>query len=137
VTNRSYTHPRFPDLILRNDGGTQFDVCKGPLVVESFAGEEIPDTPTTSDAFANRRAEAYFSRLEKTLGRLEENLVARPRLRDFSDEQVLNDDQMLDLWEKAQAMQDGPEKDALLGRLRSVAHEFESAPQEIVNRLLS
>lgn len=136
-TNRIYTHPQFPDLTLRNDGSTRFTVAQGALQVESFVGQETPDVPEVSEAFAGRRAEAYFSRLGKAQKRLEENLVTQPRLRDFADEQVLNDDQVLDLWEKAQAMEEGPEKEEMLRRLRLVAHEFESAPQEIVHRLLS
>lgn len=141
---RSYRDSRFPHVEVRSDGHGQFDVVSRGKVVESFRGRENLNSKTVSEAFAARRAEVYFRRLaESAMEALDmappiddaASVVSYPS-RDFADETVLTSDQVLDLWERAQAMEPGPERDALVARLRHNMPEFESKAAAVVARLI-
>lgn len=141
---RSYRDSRFPHVEVRSDGHGRFDVVSRGKVVESFRGCEDLNSKNVSEAFAARRAAVYYRRLaESTMEALDmappiddtTSVVSDPP-RDFADEAVLTSDQVLDLWERAQAMEPGPERDALVTRLRRNMPEFESKAAAVVARLI-
>lgn len=140
---RSYRDSRFPHVEVRSDGRGRFDVVSSGKVVESFRGCEDLKSKTVSEAFAARRAAVYYRRLaESAMEALDmappidtTSVVSDPP-RDFADEAVLTPDQVLDLWERAQAMEPGPERDALVARLRRNMPEFESNAAAVVARLI-
>ena len=151
MEHRIYTDRRVPGLEVRNEGGPSFFVVDaGGRVLEEFDGYEDPDREMVSEAFAQRRAVAFFEREVKNNDRLiaeaaedlrrlrasEPTDVVDNQGRDFSDEQVVTPDGMLDMWEKAQAMPPGPEKEAAIAQVRTMASQMESAADEIVRRLL-
>lgn len=135
---RVYTDTRFHDLTVVNDGTACLTVMQNlpgaaPKVVERVRTLEKSGCAEISESFAGRMATAYFDALAETaLRRLETRMEAR----DFSDEQVVTPDRLLDLWEKAQAMEDGPEKTELMRQVREMAVCAESTAARIVNRLL-
>ncbi len=145
--HRIYTDPRYARLEVHNHGDTRFDVLdrKTGKVVESFAGREVARSTSVSAEFAQRRASAFFERLaeedrqeiRETAQAARDAEVAKRMGRDFSDEQVINPDSVLDGWEQAQAMEDSPEKAERLKQVRHAAAQLETAAEEVVRRLLS
>lgn len=135
---RVYTDLRFHDLTVVNDGTACLTVMQNhagvaPVVIERVRTREQAGQVSISEDFAGRMAADYFDNLAETaLRRIE--LAAEAR--DFSDEQVVTADRVLDLWEKAQAMPDGPEKTELLRQVHELAVRAESTAELIVNRLL-
>lgn len=134
---RVYTDARFSDVHIVNDGSSKLDVVQVSegrnVVVESIRTSEKPGSSAISEEFAARRAKAIFDGMaDEVLDSLGE---AGPG-RDFADEQVFNADRVLDLWEKAQAMAEGPEKERLLRMAREAAMHVEGTATEIVNSLL-
>jgi hypothetical protein len=144
--HRIYTDPRYARLEVHNHGDARFDVLdrKTGKVVESFAGREGVKSDVVSAGFAQRRATAFFERLavedrleiQETAQAARDAEVAKRIGRDFSDEQVINPDNVLDGWEQAQAMEDSPEKAERLQQVRSAAAQLETAAEEVVSRLL-
>lgn len=145
--HRIYTDPRYTRLEVHNHGDTRFDVLdlKTSKIVESFVGREVAKSSSVSAAFAKRRADAFFERLaeedrreiRETAQAARDAEVAKRMGRDFSDEQVINPDSVLDGWEQAQAMEDSPEKAERLKQVRSAATQLETAAEEVVRRLLA
>ena len=151
---RVYTDPRFPTLEVVNFGGTAFVVFE--LSPKSGRYEEIADfttyggnTASVLEETAARLAKNYFDDLERyeiTPGAPERDALGMPKdrdvsdvvnapARDFADEQVMTPDQVLDMWEKAQAMPDGPEKKALMAQVRAMSQQLES--RQVVDLLLA
>ena len=123
-TARVYTDPRFEDLHILNDGSTRMQViqteaAQKPVVIERFRTLEKAGSASISEAFAAGRAAIFFNQLAaETLNGMSRR-ISESQGRDFADEQVLTADRVLDLWERAQAMPDGPEKDALMAQVRA------------------
>ena len=148
---RIYTDDRFPGLEVINEG-TQFRVCTPKEgAVDQFQGQERCGSAEVSEAFAERRARLYFDRLMVSeLRQIDEDLEDRdelglPRDRDASfvnsdlpppPMEVLTPDMVLDMWERAQAMPEGPQKQALLRQVQSASAQLESAAEEVVDRIL-
>ena len=138
---RVYTDERFAGLHVTNDGSTQLSVIEHDpahgtsSVVERFETQESRGSSSISEAFAHRQAKRYFDALAaESLCSIHMGLAEAGR--DFADEQVLTADRVLDLWERAQAMPEGPEKEALLRQARDAAAQVESTASEIVKTLL-
>lgn len=145
--HRIYTDPRYAGIEIHNDGDARFRVITAGSgqVLDSFAGFEFPNQPTVSEDFAARRAKVYFERLIQEDRQLiaemaqavRDTEVAQRTGRDFSDEQVISPDSLLDGWEQAQAMEDSPEKAKRLKQLRAQAAQLETAAEEVVRGLLA
>lgn len=145
--HRIYTDPRCAGIEFHNEGDARFRAIdrRSGRVLDSFAGFEVPKQPTVSEAFAAQRAKAYFDRMvlenrqmaAEMAQAVRDTEVAERTGRDFSDEQVISPDSLLDGWEQAQAMEDSPEKAARLKQLRAQAAQLETAAEEVVRSLLN
>lgn len=153
---RIFTDNRFPGLEVVNEGRT----FRAELVeagqrqeVDQFESMELFESDELSQGFAARMAARYFDRLhEDVLRQIDEedeldalglpsdrdahDIVNNPG-KDFSDTfTVLTPDEVLAMWERAQGLPDGPEKEALMRQVRRAASELESTAEEVVSRLL-
>lgn len=163
VEPRIFTDTRFPGVAVHNTG-TRFEVRAGDVVVDTFYGFEHCDSKQVSESFAGRRAQRYFDVMHAAeLRQLDEELAGNSAPEwsgaDGSDDRdelglprdretdafnapsaqmgVLSPEAILDMWERAQSMPDGPEKEALLKQVRRALSQMESAAEAVANRLLA
>lgn len=141
--HRIYTDPRYVGIEVHNDGDARFRVVEtaSGRVLDSFAGScQAP----VSEESAGKRAQVYFERMAgedrqiiAEMAQAADAVVAQRTGRDFSDEQVVCPDTVLDAWEQAQAMEDSPEKAARLQQVRAQAAQLETAAEQAVRELLA
>lgn len=158
---RVFTDPRFPGLEVHNDGDNVFRVYE----THAGETHEI-DAFTThpgqvDDAAAGRRAKDYFDRMAK--GHMSDELLDRPEIADATvpikhapaaphgdpfglsasksldqimGDEVLTADDVIERWERANAMPEGPEKQNALAQVKSMSTQLESSSSELVRRLI-
>lgn len=131
---RVYTDERFPGLEIVNEGRTSFSVVVGGKEVSSFESWELPNG-TITEAFAQRRAEAYFERLFDSASHPEMPEMPQQPVKTSLSGQDLT--RMIDkLMAQERNEQDPQRKQFLRHHLLNLMRQEESLAEAVVNHLI-
>jgi hypothetical protein len=159
---RVYTDPRFAGFEVHNDGGNAFRVYE----INNGQQHEIDvfhthpgDGGMLPEEVTARRAKDYFDRMAK--GRMSDEFADRPEIADAAappaparppgdpfglsasksldqimGDNVMTSDDVIDAFEHAKQLPEGPQRDKALAQVRSMSSQLESSAWELVRRLL-